>query len=288
MKTNSYFSGKPLEQTVHVCSDKPEIEVGRCPETGLLELFSFDHIDDNYYATNYVDEKYPPEVRLAERERQSEWNHKRVEYLQRLLGAGQSTKILDYGAGTGGFLEASQGHFEDVIGYDISESSSEANREIGLDCRSLIADIPSDREVITLFHVLEHLKKPWEFLGELPEKFPQLRYVVAEVPNTGEALNTTYDCAPYRRNHFNSLHLYYFTNCTLSAVFDRAGLEVQESTQLQRYPLANHLGWLADGRGGGQDRLPDLATRATSLPYEQALVDAGTADSVFLVGRIDR
>ena len=46
----------------------------------------------------------------------------------------------------------------------------------------------------------------------------------------------------------------------------------------QRYPLANHIGWLVDGKPGGQDR--HILSEASASSYEQLLKEADETDTL--------
>jgi hypothetical protein len=62
-------------------------------------------------------------------------------------------------------------------------------------------------------------------------------------------------------------------------------LEVVVETQLQRYSLANNLGWLSQGKGGGQVAWDFFNDEVLNSHYERVLVSQKLADSVFVVGR---
>lgn len=155
----------------------------------------------------------------------------------------------------------------------------------GWRCTSDIERIPGDVDLIVLFHIMEHLSEPWEMLTDLQERFPRVFTYVIEVPNTYEALNSIFESKAYRWNHFSADHVNYFTADTLKMVVERAGLEVVVETQLQRYTLANNLGWLARDEGGGQELWPAFNDAALNEHYERILVSQHTADSVFLACR---
>ena len=73
-----------------------------------------------------------------------------------------------------------------------------------------------------------------------------VEYFAIEVPHTNEALVSLYDNKKYMNNHYCLDHLWYYTEDTLKMVLNKAGLEVIESNQIQRYPLSNHLKWLSN------------------------------------------
>ena len=72
---------------------------------------------------------------------------------------------------------------------------------------------------------------------------------------------------------------------TLRGLLERNGWEVVRATQFLRYGLANHLGWLVHGTGGGQRLWPHLDHPALYAEYESSLVLKGAGDSILFVCR---
>ncbi len=82
---------------------------------------------------------------------------KKVEIIEQFVEEG---KLLDYGCGTGEFLyEASINHWK-VVGIEPNEKARiQANKKLGGKVIASIDDLKKDSlfDVITLFHVLEHI-----------------------------------------------------------------------------------------------------------------------------------
>ena len=92
-----------------------------------------------------------------------------------------------------------------------------------------------------------------ERLEQLQKNFPQAETFVIEVPNDNEALSSLFNNKAYRKNQHSSEHLFYFNSQTLRNIIESSKIEIQVETQLQRYTLANHFGWLKNQERGGQD-----------------------------------
>jgi SAM-dependent methyltransferase len=237
------------------------------------------HVSTDHYAAA----DYFPDDLEGPRRREARWNARRVEKLRQLLPDASARRALDFGCGAGGFLRHAQGLFGELVGYDLSARVCAAHRAAGWRAVDSLDAVPADVDTIVLFHVLEHLPDPWELLASLAARFPAVDRVVVETPNTDEVLNALFHSEPYRRNHFSADHVYYFTSATLRRVAERGGLRVLVDDQLQRYTVGNTLGWLADGRGGGQDRWSFFDDAALNEAYERVLVEQRIADSLFLV-----
>ncbi|MGE0617007.1 MAG: class I SAM-dependent methyltransferase [Bacteriovoracia bacterium] len=275
----SRFCESNLQLTGDFCGDRPEIAIGKCAACGLVQTVTDTHISVQDYAS---DTHFPPDM-TAIRGRELRWNQKRVKLLKQHLPGIESRKILDFGCGTGGFLEQAEQARFNVIGFDVSARVAREHGQRGWKCVSDFAEIDGDVDVVALFHVLEHLPMPWENLAALRKSFPNAKTYVLEVPNTEEALNSVFGNAAYRRNHFCHDHLYYFSEKTFKATIERAGLRIQFFTQTQRYTLANNLGWLANNKGGAQNVWTMFNGDALNDAYEKVLAEHGVGDSLFAI-----
>lgn len=269
----------PCQPTGDRCGDRPDIGVRRCEACGLVHLASFAHASTGHYG---ADTYFPADIAPIW-EREEAWNLARIARLERELPRARERVVLDFGCGIGGFLRRAQERFGRVVGFDLSSRMVKLHREAGIVCHDRVDDLPGDIDTIVLFHVLEHVPRPWELLRELLVRFPRADRVVMEVPNGREVLVSLFDVPAYRANHYSADHLYYFDNATMRAVAGRAGLEVLVDDQMQRYPLGNTMGWIGEGRGGGQNRWRLFSDPAFHAAYERVLAGAGAADSVFLI-----
>jgi SAM-dependent methyltransferase len=274
------FCAGQVLPTGHVCGDRPSLRVGRCHGCDLVQVMEFDHATESHYA---ADDYFPADADPVYA-REASWNLKRIEKCLALLPAPASRKVLDFGCGVGGFLKRAQPHFARVVGFDLSNRLIDAHQGAGMPCVADLADVPADTDTIVLFHVLEHVPRPWALVSDLLARFPAVDRVVVETPHTGEALLTWFDSAPYRLNHHSADHVYYFTAQSLRAVLEKAGLRILVDTQLQRYSLGNTFGWLYQGGGGGQNRWAAFNEKSFHDAYESALALAGVADSLFMIG----
>jgi len=272
------FCHSRLELTGAVCRDSADLHVGRCTTCGLVQLDDCSHVAEQRYTA----QGYWGDLEAARR-RERAWNHKRLSLLCRHVRGIEDAHVLDYGSGHGGFLEAGQGVLRHLTGFDLSRSACEAHRAAGWQSVNDLNEAPAAVEVILLFHVIEHLPAPWSHLADLRRRFAKAKTFVIEVPNLHEALHGLFHNTAYQRNQFGAEHLYYFTPQTLRMVAEAAGFDIVVETQLQRYPLANHMGWLSDGTGGGQDRYLALDDESLNEHYERVLVEHGLADSLFVI-----
>jgi 2-polyprenyl-3-methyl-5-hydroxy-6-metoxy-1,4-benzoquinol methylase len=131
-------------------------------------------------------------------------------------------RTLDVGAGGGEFVALLARRGFDAHGVEPDDGyAGFARQAYGVDVRTgTIDSLPegSDWDLVTLFHVLEHLADPVVALERLRRRLAPGGTLVVEVPNV-EHLR----CAP--SNLFFSAHVHYFSGRTLARAATLAGLE---------------------------------------------------------------
>jgi 2-polyprenyl-3-methyl-5-hydroxy-6-metoxy-1,4-benzoquinol methylase len=151
---------------------------------------------------------------------------KKVQLINSLVPA--RGKLLDYGAGTGHFLNAAKSNGWEVEGV---EPSPEA-REIARDENLLDLQDPDSFEwtdtynAISLWHVLEHLPNLQEHLAKFSQALSPGGCLVIAVPNHESA-----DSKRYGENWAAldvPLHLYHFKKSNIADLADQHGLALEE------------------------------------------------------------
>ena len=135
-------------------------------------------------------------------------------------------------------------------------------------------------DLVTAFHVVEHLPDPRQMLRELGTLLAPSGRLVIEVPSSDDVLLTLYDCSAFQSFTYWSQHLFLFNADTLRRLAGQAGLKVVAIEQYQRYPLANHLHWLSQGRPGGHSAWSFLDTPSLRDAYGSALAAIGKCDTL--------
>jgi 2-polyprenyl-3-methyl-5-hydroxy-6-metoxy-1,4-benzoquinol methylase len=122
-------------------------------------------------------------------------------------------KLLDVGAGGGEVVYAAQKLGFDAIGLEPNQGYSEfARNQYGVRVETMHLDQleEQDFDVITMFHVLEHLPNPARAIEFVYRKVRPGGYLMIEVPNIEQA-----DASP--ANIFFKAHIWYFSRATLTA-----------------------------------------------------------------------
>jgi hypothetical protein len=131
-----------------------------------------------------------------------------------------------------------------------------------------------------MFHVLGHAPDPKSILVELSEILANNGQIIVEVPNADDVLLTFYHREPFSNFTYWSCHLFLFTFKTLEMLFSKVNLKVNYIKQIQRYPLVNHLYWLANGKPGGHQKWHFLDSPELHAAYEKQLAAIGKCDTI--------
>lgn len=134
--------------------------------------------------------------------------------------------ILDFGCGTGDFLDHLKNNGYQVMGVEPNKSAREkANLKLqGKVLENLNAVKNNSVDIITLWHVLEHVHTLNETLQNLKKILNEKGYILIAVPNPA-----SHDSGKYC-DHWAAYdvprHLWHFTQETMGALLHRNGLKL--------------------------------------------------------------
>lgn len=197
--------------------------------------------------------------------------------------------IADFGCGRGDFLRAVKAKSASAAGIELEEDYRARLQADGIDCFASLAEI-ADGTLDTLFsfHVMEHLPDPMAVLADMFAKLKPGGVLVAEVPHASEFLLSQVECEAYKRFTLWSQHLVLHTRESLARLIRHAGFGQVTVEGIQRYPVSNHLNWLANGKPGGHKSvLSAVDSEALHAAYEAALAKIDATDTLVAIARKD-
>ena len=210
------------------------------------------HIDDSHYQKGNMHKKgYSKEQWIDETKND---DLRRLNFLKDKI---KNKKILDFGCGNGGFLLLSEKFTDINNGIELEESMFPYFKSKGLQVWKSLDDalIKSEHkyDVITSFHVFEHLSDPIYILSQLSNLLSKRGEIIIEVPNANDALLTFYKNSDFSDFTYWSQHLFLYNEININELVKKAGLKLNWVKQIQRYKLSNHLYWLSNGKPGGHN-----------------------------------
>ncbi|MEM7186027.1 MAG: class I SAM-dependent methyltransferase [Bacteroidota bacterium] len=140
---------------------------------------------------------------------------KKVGLIKRLNG--DAARLLDIGAGTGDFLKQAKQAGWKVTGVEPSQGARSLAKEKGLELFEMLESLPNEKyEVITLWHVLEHLPDLEASLERIYSLLAPNGHLVIAVPNF-----SSWDATHYR-SHWAAFdvprHLWHFSQDAMRAI----------------------------------------------------------------------
>ena len=255
--------------------DAPDLNILECANCGLVSLSSVEHIQPGFYEESgmHGTVAMPMDTWLKE----TDWDdQRRFDMLKPQI---QNKRLLDFGCGAGGFINKAQHLADTVTGIELEQRVHEY-WEDQIKIYSSPESTEDEYDLVTAFHVVEHLPDPREMLKRLAKMLTKNGRMVVEVPSSEDVLLTLYDSDAFQRFTYWSQHLFLFNAETLQKLVKQAGLRIVSIQQYQRYPLSNHLYWLSQNKPGGHQKWSFLDSPELNVAYSNALAAIGKCDTL--------
>jgi SAM-dependent methyltransferase len=268
--------GRKFAKRSGAVRDNPAIGIFECVSCGLVLLSSFDHISKDFYASSKMHDDCQIDTKTWLKEAEAD-DARRYRWLAPLI---KKKSVLDFGCGAGGFLTRAKKIARRAAGVEPQRSLAPHFSKQRIRVFPSVEKIKGAYNIITLFHVLEHLPDPAAVLRSLAGRLEPRGRLIIEVPSANDALLTLYNSRAFSNFTYWSCHLFLFTPETLSALAVKAGLRTDYIKQVQRYSLANHLYWLSRGKPGGHKIWRFINSRGLHRAYERQLSAIGRCDTI--------
>jgi len=260
--------------------DRPDLEIIECASCGLVFLSSFDHIRGGFYESSEMHSKETLDIQNWLKI--TTWDdERRFQYIKSILPC---RRLLDFGCGPGGFLLKARELAATAHGIELEARMANHYKSQDLNVFQNLSEIRNDikggYDIITVFQVLEHIPDPKSTLRKLNEVLADDGQIIVEVPNADDALLTLYNNESFSHFTYWSCHLFLYTAKTLQMLFKQIDMKVNYIKQIQRYPLSNHLYWLAKDRPGGHQKWHFLDSPDLHAAYEKQLASIGKCDTI--------
>lgn len=212
----------------------------------------------------------------------------RKQYLRRLIflkGLLKKEKsVLEFGCSSGFMLLPLKEKGMKVFGIEPSNCFrgflDEKNINIFDSLQELKRAVPKPTkfDLVMHFFILEHMRRPIEFLKQGLDLLKDGGSMVFEVPSRDDPLITIYNIPSFRKFYWSIAHNYYFNRRSLEFILRKVADKFQIFPE-QRYDLSNHINWAMEGRPGGQGRYSSFFTPELDKSYLESMEKTGHCDS---------
>lgn len=140
--------------------------------------------------------------------------------------------ILDVGAGTGDFLQTCKNNSWKVFGTEPNQGARNLASQKGITFHENLSDLPNQKfDVITLWHVLEHVDNLFEVIEQLKNLLHENGRLVIAVPN-----HKSYDANYYKEfwaAYDVPRHLWHFSQNSISKLFSELNFKVEKTLPMK-------------------------------------------------------
>lgn len=217
----------------------------------------------------------------------SEEANLRVERVKKDLSP--NDKVLEIGSSVGYFTVAISDYVHDVYAteWDSKARAYIQNRlsKYNINVAKNPEDFDTKFDKIFLFHVLEHIENPINFLRILKRLLNENGKIYIEVPNVDDVMVKSFKCRPFIEHYYKKAHLFNFNEKGLEYIFKHSDFNDYEITYIQRYNFSNNLYWLSDGKPSGRNSsvYNTIVTSELNNEYIKSLTLNKQTDTLFAV-----
>ena len=261
--------------------DRDDVKVLKCLKSEVIFLSSTDHIDNSYYESTSTFEYWKQNNRKAAINSTYTDDIRRAKQFRELI---TNKKWLDVGAGAGGVLEILNNYSLESTAIEIQKDSVQTLKENGFNVFESLDELKDEYfDVVTLFHVFEHLTNPIEELIRIKKKMKKGGKIIIEVPHARDMLISFYENESFKNFTFWSEHLILHTRNSLRVFVESVGFRRIRIKGFQRYPLSNHIHWLNKGKPGGHMQYSELNNDKIDTAYSDLLSSLDHNDTLILI-----
>lgn len=245
-----------------------------------FKIPAFKDIKSNIiFLKNIHNEKYYKNVKNIRGKYSLDDDKRRYIKFKRLF---KNKDILDFGCGDGGFLKkiknAKSYNGVELNLFNVNFIKKNIKK---INIKENIEKFDKKFDVITLFHVLEHLNDPIVYLKKIKNKLNNKGRIVIEVPSANDILiNHKFLNNNFLKFTLWSEHLMLHTKKSLITFLKDFGFKKIKVSYVQRYNLNNHLYWFLFNKPSGHIIFKVVRNKKILNYYNKILVSNKLADTL--------
>lgn len=261
--------------------DRDDVSVLKCNNSGVIFLSRTDHMEITHYETKESYSEWGVENRKEALKVCEEDDKRRFNQFKDII---QNKSWLDIGTGAGGILDYLSPVAETAVAVEPHNCTRNALVKLGYKVKSSLNEVENNScDVITLFHVLEHITTPIATLKEIRTKMKVGSKLIIEIPHARDFLLSQCDLNEFKAFTLWSEHLILHTRESLKTFLGEAGFTNIKISGFQRYSLSNHLYWLAKKKPEGHRIWDDFNDKSFNETYSNMLSNMDCNDTLIAV-----
>ena len=192
--------------------------------------------------------------------------------------------ILDFGCGWGGFLRNVK-NYKSLSGVELRKECINyiKNNIKKINISDNINSFDRKFDIITMFHVLEHIPYQIDTLKVLKSKLKNKGKIIIEVPHAEDFLILQEELKEFKNFTFWSEHLILHTYKSLKSILLKSGFKNINIQYYQRYNFSNHLGWFLKRKPGGHNFYKETVSKKLNYFYCENLKNLRQTDTLIAI-----
>jgi 2-polyprenyl-3-methyl-5-hydroxy-6-metoxy-1,4-benzoquinol methylase len=250
--------------------DNPAVDVLKCKVTDVIFLNAVKPSGKSYdFRKHAIDNAF------------LEDNARRAMLIEKSIN---NKTWADIGSGSGGIIERLHRNASLVTAVE-PDINAEVRKLSTVETCNSIDELPdATYDIVTMFHVLEHIVPQKAFIEKAKRKIGRsFGKLIIEVPHARDIL---IGASPLFRKHtFWSEHYVLHTRQSLTKLLTSAGFKEIELFNVQRYGLSNHIQWMnkaADNREASimAKIMESEDMKEADKAYREKLIELGLTDTI--------
>jgi len=239
--------GKLVKQIAPRVRDSKNHKIITCIKCGHVQLYPIPSKNDDR-------EFYNKDLQLKNTKYSGTINELRIKNMEDTLRQAAFVRkivpkkgsILEIGSGYGFFLEEMNRRGFKITGIEISQERIKHCKKLtnvkilNVDLNEQLPELPNF-DTIVMFHILEHLIEPLNYLKKLNNLLKSKGRIVVEVPNCEDLLLE--NNSAYAKWYWQRAHIHYFSKTILKQMLVKSGFKKVNIFGVQRYGLENMFNW---------------------------------------------
>jgi len=196
----------------------------------------------------------------------------------------KNKNVLDFGCGWGGFLKNVK-NAKSLSGVDLRKECINyiQHKLKKINISDNLNSFDKKFDVITMFHVLEHIPNQVDTMKFLKSKLKNKGKIIVEVPHARDFLILQDELKEFKNFTFCAEHLITHTSKSLKTILLKSGFKNVKIQYFQRYNFSNHLGWFLKRKHGGQKFYENIVSKKLNKAYCENLLRLKQTDTIIAI-----